>query len=57
MNKIVKITGIILLAIAVFIPLSASITRTRGYWAVGGEVFVPIILMIWGIDAVMKGDK
>ena len=57
MNKIVKITGIIFLAIAVFVPLSVSITRARGYWAVGGEVFVPIILMIWGIDAVMKGDK
>lgn len=55
MRKFIKAIGVVSLAIVVFIPLSVSITNSRGYWAVGGEIFVPIILMVWGIDTVMGG--
>ena len=49
MNKrlllITLFSAAIIVSLSVFTILSNILYLNRGYWAVGGEIFVPIILM------------
>ncbi len=51
-----KLIGVVVLSIIVFVPLAISTTDMRGYWAVGGEIFVPIVILVWGIMTVFGGN-
>lgn len=41
--------GITTAYLAMYLPIMALTTYLRGYWAIGGEVFIPLLILLFGL--------
>ncbi len=56
MEKI-KLLAVLLLALIAYAILAKVSYMERGYFAVGGEMFVPIGIIAWGIYNIFKPEE